>query len=91
MFCCAPRASHGQCCSEPGLFNAKSCALNTQGHCLFLATALPTLGSPVSCWGSHGNALRLVPSLPWTVRTNVRMASPAVLLTLQLYKPLSNT
>lgn len=34
---------------------------------------------------------RLVPSLPWTVRTNVRMASPAVFLTLQLYKPLSNT
>lgn len=63
-----------------------------------------TLGSPASfqllpfpplaalCrWGSHGRARRLVPSLPWTVRTNIRMASPAALLTLQLYRPLSDT
>lgn len=34
---------------------------------------------------------RLVPGLPWTVRVKVRTASPATLLTLQLYKPLSDT
>lgn len=35
--------------------------------------------------------LGLVPNLPWTLRMNVRMASPAALMTLQLYKPLSDT
>lgn len=83
--------SQSKPCSDLGLSSSRPRAPSTRLPRVFAASALPILGGPVRCSGSHGNGHGLVPGLPWTVRTNVRTASPATLFALQLYRPLSDT